>query len=213
MKKTMLAALLVLTVPARAEYVPSSALNFDPAKQKVCAARSSLKGPSVPFEMNDEYFQRARSVHPDVTYIAIDGASPQLVECFLRDGTGKFEPNSYSPEGNGSYWRTIKPEQFKPGIKTSVGIQMAVDKCIQAAQEKINLADYSHSVYSTVQEVTLGKSTVSIGTSIAGIKASRYDIAVAGTSFFNSTGLDRRAVNFTCLLSPMLQVKSVQIKR
>lgn len=108
--------LLVSWSLARAEMMPGDSLGNDPAKEKLCASRAgtTLPGKTVPFEIDSRYVAIARSSHPDVTFIAIDEISPQLVECYLREGTGRYEPASFSPEQ--SFWHTIKPKG--PGIGT-----------------------------------------------------------------------------------------------
>src|SRR5579863_10508819 len=88
--------LLLFSTTATAQMIRNDAVGNDPAKEKLCAARTS--GPKVPFEIDSGYVARARALHPDATFIAVDGISPQLVECFLREGTGRYEPDSYSPE-------------------------------------------------------------------------------------------------------------------
>ncbi|WYX25746.1 hypothetical protein WJ969_08655 [Achromobacter xylosoxidans] len=100
--------------------------------KKLCASRAN--GKTVPFEIDSRYLKSARSFNPDATFIAIDGISPQLVECHLRKGTGKYEPASYSPEGNN--WRLIRPKQFKPGINTPKGQSMAAKVCVDAAPRR-----------------------------------------------------------------------------
>lgn len=209
MKKTiMILGLIISFGIANAAMVSSDTIGNDPAKEKLCATRA--KGKAVPFEIDSRYVESARSMHPDSTFIAIDGMSPQLIECYLRDGTGKFEPASMSPEQ--AYWHLPRPTQFEPGINTQKGIAMAAKVCLDIAPAKINRLDFDHSVYLSVVEISNGSPLYHPGASIAGAKADRYDIAVKGTSFYKSSGPDLAAVNFTCLLSPMLDVKAIQFK-
>ncbi|CAB3817027.1 hypothetical protein LMG26788_00068 [Achromobacter pulmonis] len=200
--------LLLFSCVAQAEMIRNDAIGNDPQKEKLCASRT--KGQAVPFEIDSRYLKSARSFNPDATFIAIDGISPQLVQCHLREGTGKYEPASYSPEAN--YWRLIRPKQFKPGIDTDKGKAMAAKVCVDAAPAKINRPNFDHSVYSNVVEISIGGPRYRPGASIAGTKAERYDIAVEGTSFYKSSGPDLAAVTFTCLLSPMLAIKGIQFK-
>lgn len=193
---------------ARAQMVLNDSIGNDPAKEKLCASRA--KGKTVPFEIDSRHVAFARSFHPDATFIAIDGASPQLVECYLREGTGRFEPDSYSPEQ--SYWHLIRPKGFDPGINTQVGISTAAKVCLDAASTKIDRPNFDHSVYTTVVEINLGSPLYHPDASIAGKRAERYDIAVTGTSFYKASGPDLTAVKFSCLLSPMLDVKAIQFK-
>ena len=89
----------------------SSAIGNDPAGERLCAKRA--RGKSVPFVIDSRYVERVRSSHPDVTFIAIGGMNPQLVECHQRDGAGKYEPASMSPEGN--YWHLPSAGTVQPG--------------------------------------------------------------------------------------------------
>ena len=192
----------------RAQMVPSDSIGNDPAKQRLCALRAKAK--TVAFEIDSRYVVSARSIHPDATFIATDGTSPQLIECYQREGTGRFEPDSYSPEQG--YWHLIRPKGFTPGINTQIGISMAAKTCLDAAQGKINRPHFDHSVYKSVVEINIGSPLYHPNASIAGARAERYDIAVMGTSFFKSSGPDLTAINFTCLLSPELNVKAIQFK-
>lgn len=201
-------SLLLFSGTTTAQMVRNDAIRNDPAKERLCASRAN--GKTVPFEIDAGYVARARSLHPDATFIAIDGMSPQLVECYLREGTGRYEPDSYSPEQ--SFWHLIKPKQFEPGINTSKGISMAANVCIEAARTKINRPNFDHSVYSAVVEVNIGGPKYHPGAQIAGKNAERYDIAVEGSSFYSSSGPDLTAIKFTCLLSPTLELKAIQLK-
>jgi hypothetical protein len=188
--------------------VLSNSIGNDPDKEKLCEARA--KGKTVSFEIDSRYVASARSLHPDATFIAIDGSSPQLIECYLRPGTGRFEPDSYGPEQ--SFWHLIRPKGFDPGIHTQAGISMAAKVCLDAAPTKIDRPNFDHSVNTGVVEIGLGSPRYHPGASIAGKGAERYDIAVEVTSFYKSSGPDLTAVNVTCLLSPMLDIKAIQFK-
>lgn len=195
-------SLLLSSHVARAEMIPSSSIGNDPEKEKLCALRA--KGKTMPFEIDSRYVAAARRSNPDVTFIAIDGISPQLVECYLRAGTGRYEPASLSPEQ--SFWHAIKPKGL--GIGTQQARSMAIKACLDAALSKSSRSGLSHSVNNSIFEVDINRA----GTTIAGEKAERYDIVVQGTSFYKSSGPDLAAVKFTCLLSRALQVKAVQLK-
>jgi len=188
--------------------VRNDSIGSDPAKEQLCASRA--KGAPVPFEIDSRYVVRARSTHPDVTFVAIGGISPQLVECYLREGTGRYEPASFSPEQ--SYWRLIRPKQIEPGINTTRGRTMAANVCLEAAPAQINRPNFSHSIYSSVTEIALSGPRYRPSLTIGGKKAEGYDIVVEATLFYKSSGPDLAAVKVTCLLSPMLHVKAVQFK-
>ena len=211
MKKLIVISSLIFTFGvANAAVVSSDSIGNDTAKEKLCASRA--KGKAVPFEIDSRYVESARSMHQDATFIAIDGDSPQLIECHLREGTGRFEPDSMSPEQ--AFWHLPRPKQFEPGINTHEGIAMAANVCLKAAQAKINRPNFDHSVYSDVEEINKGGGTLyHPGASIAGVKADRYDIAAGGTFFYKSSGPDLEAVDYTCLLSPTLGVKAIKFKQ
>lgn len=213
MRRVVLSCVLLLApMLAAAQMVHSDSIGNDPEKAQLCAARAkkTLSGSVVPFEIDSRYVARARKVHPDVTFIAIDGMSAQLVECYLREGTGRYEAASFSPEQ--SYWRLIRPKQFEPGINTNQGRAMAAKVCLDTAPSKLNRPNFSHSVYSAVVEINLGGPRYRPGFAVGSVKAERYDIAVEGTLFYKSSGPDLSAVNFTCLLTSLLEVKAVHFK-
>lgn len=200
--------LMALSPLAKAEMVRSDSIGNDSERVKICAARA--KGKPVPFEIDSEYVKRARALHPEVTFVAIDGISPQLVECQLREGTGKFEPNSFSPEQG--YWRLPRPKQFEPSVNSPAGRNFASKICADEAQNRSSGGNFDHSVVNAVVEISNTGPKYRSGALIAGKKAERYDVAVEGTSFYKSSGVDLKAVKFSCLLSPMLELKAFQSK-
>lgn len=192
---------------AAAQMVRNDSIGNDPDKETLCASRA--KGKTVPFEVDSRYVARSRALHPDSTFIAIDGSSPQLVECFLSEGTGRFEPAISAPEQ--SFWHLIKPRQFEPGIGTSEGVARACNVCLRPAPDKINRPDFDHAVCMGPHEINLGSPLYHPGISVGGKTADRYDVAVKGTAFYKSSGPDLASVKFTCLLSPMLDLKAIQV--
>lgn len=202
---------LALFIPAQAQMVRNDSIGNDSAKERLCASRAlvhSPKGKIVPFEIESRYVARARSSHPDATFVAIDEpfSGGQLVECWLLAGTGRYEPATFMPE-NAAYWRLIKPKQFEPRINMP---KVAESVCLKAAAApaKTKHPNFDHSVDSGgAVEVGAGSKII-----VAGQKAERYDVVVNGTSFYKSAGLDLTAVEFTCLLSPTLVLKAIQFK-
>ncbi len=202
-------ALVSASAAAHGQMVSNSAIQNDPAKEQLCVQRAKVK--TVPFLIDQNYVDRTRALLPDTTFIAEDGIFPELIECRLRYSTGRFEPDSRSPEQ--SYWRLPRPPQFTPGIDTAAGQNMAAAACLKAARDKVNREGFDHSVESGVNEITLSVGpSYNPGVKIAGMKAERYDIAVAGSLFYKASGPDLDAVRASCLLSPMLEVKSIQTK-
>jgi hypothetical protein len=194
--------LLLFSNAAKADMVPSRSIGNDPDKEALCATRANSTGKTVPFLIDSRYVASARSFHPDTTFIAVDGISPQLIECYLREGTGRYEPASFSPEG--TYWHLIKPPG--PGIDTDKDRATAAKVCLEAALSHSTRNGLDHSVNNAIFEIDFNRA----GTLVAGEKAERYDIAVRGTSFYKSSGPDLSAVKFTCLLTRALKVKAVQ---
>jgi hypothetical protein len=198
-------AVAMVATMARAEMISSSQARNDPEKERLCVLRALAKSRAkqVPFLIDSEYLARARSSHPEAVFIATDdGIGPQLVECYLREGTGKYEPASFSPEQD--YWHLVKPPGS--GIDTQEAQSTALATCEEAALSKLTVKGFDHSVVSAPFEIPLNRA----GGTVAGARAERYDISVEGTAFYKSKGLDLKPAKFTCLLSRSLAVKAVQ---
>ena len=198
---------------ATGQMVKSDVIGNDPAKEQLCALRAKATrgtAKTVPFEVDSGYVARMRALNPDVTFIAIDGMSPQLVECFLSEVTGRFEANTFSPEQ--WFWHLIKPQQFQPPIGTHEADSVAGNVCRKGASPRITNPDFDHSVILLVAEINIGSPTNHPGILIAGKTAERYDVVVKGKAFYRPADPDLTAINFTCLLSPMLKLKAVQAK-
>jgi hypothetical protein len=196
---------------ANAQLVANSAIQNDPAREALCAKRARVK--PVPFLIDQDYVNRARAAHPETTFIAEDGAIPELVECRVNQQTGIFELDTLTSQAVPSFWSLVRPQQFAPGIHTAAGQAQADDVCFKAAREKVNREDFDHSFGFTtgVNEITLNVAPwYRPGVNVAGVKAERYDIAVVGRLFSKSSGSDLTAFRVACLLSPTLEVKAVQ---
>jgi hypothetical protein len=205
---------IAFSTSARAEMVSGRTIGNDPAKEKLCVTRS-LKafpgGASASFEIDSGYVERSRQNHSDSVFVAIDGDRPQLVECYLREGTGKFEPAKFVPED--SYWRLIKPERFQPDIQTDEGKEAAFAACEQKFKEKNKGKNFDHNSRVNVREVSLFKGEKK---AISGVKPLRFDIVVDGKAFFkpaksNSPDLD--TLSYKCVFTPMLVFKAIQIEK
>jgi hypothetical protein len=198
--------------------VPNSSIGNDPAKEQLCITRDlrGRKGKAVPFEIDKQRVAQIRSLYPDATLVAIeDAVGTQLVQCTVNRGTGIYGPISWVPESAG-FWRLAKPPQFTPGINTQIGEDMAGNRCREAAVLKINRPHFDHSVFMApggIEISNVGHSgRFHVGMLIGGQEVKRYDIVTTGTAFYKSLGPDLRAVQFTCLFSPMLEVKAIQLK-
>ena len=195
---------------AHGQMISNSAIQNDPAKEALCAKRAKVV--PVPFLIDQSYVNSTRAAHPDTTFIAEDGMIPELIECRVSEDKGVYEPVSLSSEQN-LYWHLVRPEQSTPGVHTAAGQLQADDVCFKAAREKVNREGFDHSFgYTTdVNEITLNVAPwYRPGVKVAGMKAERYDIAVVGKLFYNSSGPDLTAFRVSCLLSPMMEVKAVQ---
>ena len=87
--------IVLLTSLAPGQMVLNDAISNDPAKEGLCALRAKHAlgtFDAVPFEIDSGYVARMRSLNPDATFVAMDGITPQLVECYLSPRTGRYEP-------------------------------------------------------------------------------------------------------------------------
>lgn len=202
--RCLLSGLLLSSIAVTAQMVRNDSIGNDPAKERLCAQRAkSILGTSKtePFEIDLNWVREfGRRYHPDATFIVIGDS---LVQCWLSEGTGRFEPVSYG--GETSWWHLIKPRQFQPGYYTDEGDRVASNVCLKAASAKTSRPDFDHSMHFQAAEAKPGAL-------IAGKKAERYDVVLNGKLFFKSTGPDLAATEFTCLLSPMLELKAIQFK-
>ena len=189
----------------------NDAMENDPTLEKLCIDRT-LHPPrtvigtlyTVPFLLDSSYVLRVRADYADATFIAVSsfrsGFGGQLVECSRLSG-GTFGPATRSPEGNW-YWSLIKPQQLRgPGWMST-----AADRCRGAAERKVGDTGIERSAYSSVQEVAEGRQ-------LAGMLTSAWDVEVKGDVVLKGPGPDLPVFNFSCLLSPMLEVRAVEVRR
>jgi hypothetical protein len=209
MRGLIIASFVLCTLSAaNAQMLPNGSIGNDPSKERLCAerAKKSLSGPLVPFEIDARYLASSRRQNSDVTFIAIDPkiGVPQLVECYLRSGTGRYEPASSSPEQ--WYWRTIKRKGS--GIDNVNARSRATKTCIDAAVSKSSKNGFHHSILSNMFEIDKKRAGIPIG----GKPAERYDISVEGTLFYRTSGPDLAPVKFHCLLSRGLTLKAINFE-
>lgn len=202
-------ALLLLLAPlAHADdMIPSAQIGNDPAKAKLCVSRAKM-GKPAPFVISARYLKEARNYHSDATFVAFkeEIGAGQLVECYLRDGTGRYEPASLTPENR--YWQLAnKPQRYQPDLSTNAGKDIASRIYRDAASARMSRTGFSHSVTTRVVEVQGNNNGM-----VAGKKSHQYDVIVEGKSFFRSSGPDLKAKTYSCLLSPMCEVKAVTVK-
>lgn len=197
---------------AHAAMVSSDSLNQNPEKVALCQSRSTKANEkSVPFEINANYAKLTLQSEPGTTFVAIDGDSPQLIVCAVRSGTGRFEPGVYMPQSD--IWRLANlPQKYKPGVGTMQGRDAANKACLKAALSKSNRSDVISSGLDRLVEISPESPAFAPGKVIAGKKSERYDVVVEGAAFFPGKGPDNDKLDYTCLLTPMLDVKAVDIK-
>jgi len=199
------------TSPPNVGMLRNDAIENDPTLENLCIDRT-LHPPNtvigtqyaVPFLLDSGYILRVRADYPDATFIAVSssrsGFGGQLVECSRLSG-GKFGPATRSPEGN-RYWSLIRPQQLRgPGW-----MSIAADRCRGAAERKVGDTAIERSAYSSVQEVADGRQ-------LAGLLTAAWDVEVKGDVVLKGPGPDLPAFNFSCLLSPMLEVRAVEVRR
>lgn len=202
---------ILFSTAVAAQMISGNSIGNDPTKEKLCTLRAKSWGTveTVPFEIDSGYLARERKDHPDATFLVVGST---LVECFLRSGTGRFEPDNGS--GENWFWHLIKPPQYQPGYFTNEGERVALDACLKSASDKTKRPDFDHSIHFAPLEVGAGSAggLYHAGVVIGGKKAQHYDIVLNGTLFFKSNGPDLRATKFICLLSPMLEFKAIAFK-
>jgi hypothetical protein len=183
----------------------------DPERLKLCIARAHELAPGkpVPFEIDSKWAARARQEHPDEIIIAVDNGTPWLVTCAVNSGSGKYGPLSAS--GETAWWHTIKPPR-------DLDTRKAVAVCTKAAPEKINRPGlYNSSAFMPVEISSLPEANCATagkfytGMVIGGKTAKRYDVAVEGMATYKSSTPDMDKVDYTCLFSPMLELKAIQL--
>lgn len=210
--KKLLAVLIAFAICgyANAQMVLNDLIGNDPEKEKLCAARAKEK--MVPFVIDSEYVKRSRALNPDATFIATDGTSPQLIECYRSEGTGKFQPVSMSPEQN--YWHLVKPESFAPGLRTDVGIKMVRQACKEVFLEKVSRPNLQRAVVGlSAQEIDKTKTIYwekRKRKQIGGKQLVRYDIFIDGTASYEIGSVDLKVIPFACVFTPMLKLKAFQ---
>jgi len=200
---------------ASGQFINSRDLKQDPDKLKVCMARAGVTEVGE-FEISLQYIERVRQYNPDVTFVISHGA---LAECGMNTGTGKYGPLVWGGENWG--WHFIRPAQFKPGLSTPEGENMAIKACGEAAKARLNRANFDHyaffmprevggpSHYTAQQEANLWRGQFHTLTD-RGLSVAPYDIEVNGTEFYKNGGLDLTGVSVLCLFSPMLEIKAIK---
>jgi hypothetical protein len=206
---TLLAVLLAgISSVCNAEMISNELIGNDAALEKLCITRAKVK--PVPFVIDERYLNLSKTNDPDVTFIAADGISPQLIECKRSSGDGKYGPFSSSPENR--HWHLKKPPQFSPNITTNQGASIAAKLCMDEVRSKVSEDEISSINRNMLLEISLTGSPYKVGYTVNGVKANRYDVLVGGNLLLKSNGPDLRARPYTCLLSPMLDLRAISLK-
>jgi len=201
--------------------VLSNSIHNDPAKEALCKARATaaMPGKVVPlFYIDDRYVASVRSHDPDATFIVLDTpGAPQLVECELRTGTGRYEPASFSPEA--WFWHLILPNGIARIGNTRGGLIAAGQVCRESAQIKNYRPQFDHFVTSGMgkemvpQPRSPGSKPVNEpGAVIGGKTIERYDILIDGEAFYGPANPDLFGITLKCLVGPNLELKAVEFQ-
>jgi hypothetical protein len=211
---------LSMCLNATAQMIRNDAIGNDPALEKLCIERAIAKrgtgidGPLrfVPFEIDSKTVSNSRRWAPETTWIALQNdLFGLLVSCANTDASGRFEP-TFETRMEWAY-HTLSPpphevKKFQPGTDTREGIKIAVNRCFDAAVAKINRPNLDHT--SSDQIVTEGPRPGRV--SIGGVKTERFDVMTTGTAYYRTGAPDMYAVDFSCLFSPMLEIKAIELK-
>jgi hypothetical protein len=209
---------ILLSLPAsRAQMIRSATLQQDTAKLNLCIERAR-HGHSltigdqdlVPYEIDARYLAQAKHQNPDVTFFATPGS---LYECEVA-GNGLYGPASSS--GENWFWHVIRPPSFQPSINTDAGSKLAANTCLKDVPEHADLPAFDHAGYYGSEDIGYlsHKELAKPGRpSVAGVPVTSYDVEVTGVAYFKTGGIDLTMLNFSCLYSPMLELKAVGWRR
>jgi hypothetical protein len=207
----------LLSVPiGYAQMIRSDALEQDTVKLKLCIDRArdgqgngltiGEQDDLVPFEIDAGYVAMVRKQNPSVTFFAVPD---RLLECMA--GSGLYRPVLSS--GESWFWHVIRPPSFQPPITTEAGLELAENTCLKDVPRHADLSGFDHALYSTAKDIGYLSPRVTAKPNrptIGGVPVSSYDVEVYGTAFFKtSSEIDLLTLDFTCLYSPMLELKAV----
>ena len=200
------------------QMVSSTSIVNNPDKEKLCMSRIQYlqakagfpKGKIVPFLIDSGRAAWIRQQDPDEILVAIDDGESivRLVKCSLNPKTGQYGPTSIETASSiVKWWQPIRPKNL---LETQEGKEKAGRVCSEAAKSQVDREGFnSWSWDGNPKEVY----EPNLSYSIEGKKAERYDVLVKGTLLYNipeQTDLDR--VEVTCILSPTLDLKAVQVR-
>ena len=141
-------------------------------------------------------------------------ATPRgLYECEVA-GNGLYGPSSVS--GENWFWHVIRPPSFQPPINTVAGSQLAASTCLKDVPKHADLPGFDHAGNFGAQDIgyiSPRAMTRSARPTIGGVHVSSYDVEVDGVAYFKTSGIDLLMLKFTCLYSPMLELKAIGWRR
>jgi hypothetical protein len=216
-KVVCVVVVLLLAPIGYAQMIRSVALQQDMAKLNLCVDRARhgvglaiADQDLVPFEIDAGYVARARKEDPNVTFFATPGT---LYECKVA-GNGLYSAEFGS--GESWFWHVIRPPSFQPSINSDAGAHLAADTCLKDVPQHADLPAFDHAGYYTAHDVGYISPRVTAKPTrptVGGVPVSSYDVEVNGVAYFKTSGIDLLMLEFTCLYSPMLELKAVGWRR
>jgi hypothetical protein len=215
-------AILMLSRYCCAQMVVSDQLKQDPVRLNLCIDRARHDrsfgigigtDELVPFEIDMQFVERVRKEYPDVTFFA---TTRGLIQCSVT-GIGKYGPMFFD-NGERWFWKSLIPipPSFKPSIDTVEGRRIAEDRCLADLPRHADLTNFDHAGYDdpyTVGYLGSKGNNDPNHPMIAGVKVSSFDVIVTGASYFKTDTIDQIMLLYTCLYSPMLELKAVGWKK
>lgn len=215
-------AIIVISRDCCAQLVRSDQLKQDQAKLNLCVDRARHDRSFgigidtqelIKFEIDTSYVERERKEYPDVTFFA---TTRGLVQCAVT-GIGKYGPLFFD-NGATWFWRPLipTPPSFQPSITTAEGGRIAGNKCLADLPSRADLANFDHAVYNEAYSVGyLGSKNTDEAhyPMVGGLRVSSFDVEVLGSAYFRTDTADQIMLLYTCLYSPMLELKSVGWRR
>jgi len=216
MKKWIFAiiGMVGLTPFCKAEFIDGESIS-DKNKVDICVSRAANKTKLVEgFLIDRRFVEIQRESHADAVFAAINPNNPQLVVCYTRSSTGKFEPASYLNSSNKSDWKIKRPEN-PIDVGSYNGQKMVINKCKDGLLGRIDPHNIKSVTTTSVGEVNRNSGVRNpIGLEVNKVKALKYDVVTDGRIILNtlSNGIDHDTVDYKCLLDPSFKIKSIEIK-
>ena len=166
------------------------------------------------FLIDSKFVELKRKSYPDVVFAAVNPEAPQLVTCYTRNSTGRFEPASYHNSSNKNLWRVIRPEN-PIDINQVNGKRIVAQICKAEILKSLNSQDVKNISINTINEVNRDHGVrYPIGYGVNNVKAIKYNVISDGRVVLNSSsnGIDNDVKEIKCLLDHSFKIRSVEIK-